>query len=145
MMSPVPMLADLYSKWSEKERQEFEKSDREQTQNMITALKECGAWGYASPWEVKFLQSNTANMDSQQHINAIWRKECANILMWALGLRESWPNIDQETVPETIKAIPVQKIGTVYPITQIEAQRRDIEKTRPCRSLALEGTNEPID
>lgn len=111
MANPRPMLPEQYSKSAEKERNEFEQRSCEQAEEIINNLKNIGAWKYASPQEVKFLQTYTINMDRQQQINAIWRKESVSILMWALGFRETWPNVDQETIPENLKNIPIQKIG----------------------------------
>jgi hypothetical protein len=154
LMTPRLVLSDLYLKWSEKEQHEFEQNNREQTEALIKNLKNIGAWGYASPKEVTFLQSYAMNMNPQQHINAVWRKECASMFMWALGLRETWPNIDQETTPDEFRVIPEQKIGLFSQFPNLKPKKEILKKRElveawhwrvRTRQLIEEGHPFPLD
>ncbi|MBI4334221.1 MAG: DUF4272 domain-containing protein [Chloroflexi bacterium] len=149
-----PVTTEQSSKWSEQERQDFENHGREQAEALVQNMKNIGSWRHASPQEAKFLQTYGIAMDRQEHIDAIWRKECACVLMWALGLRETWPNIDQETAPETISAIPIQKIGLFfrYPILKSRLElsiKRDLLEAWHwrvrTRQLVEEGHPFPVD
>ena len=148
------MFPEIFLKWSEKEKNEFELENKNQSEFTINDLKEKGLWKYVSPKESLFLNSYAMNMDKQQHVNAIWRKECISMLMWALSLRETWPNIDQETTPEQVKEIQIQKIGLFFkspdlrPQEEISRKRAIIEgwhwRTRT-RGLIEENRPFPVD
>ncbi|MBI4332346.1 MAG: DUF4272 domain-containing protein [Chloroflexi bacterium] len=111
LSTSLPFVSELSAKWSENERMEFEKRSRDEAQAIVQDMKDLGAWKAASPKELKFLETYGLDVDRQQCLDAFWRKECAGILTWALGLRETWPNVDIETAPEILKTIPGQKIG----------------------------------
>jgi hypothetical protein len=152
--TPGPMLSELCSKWSEKERNEFAQRGREQSGVIVKDLKDLGVWKYVSPNEAKYFQSYGINMNQKDHLNAIWRKECIVSIMWSLGLRETWPMIDQEALPELLKSIPVKKIGlfTQLPIlrpqSEIEIKRALMEAWHwrvRTRKLIEEGQPFPSD
>ena len=151
---PQEMIAQLSAKWSEKDREQFGRDMRRQSEEIIKHLKEIGAWSYASPKEIKFLQSYGPGMDWNYHITATWRKECAIVLMWALGLRENWPNIDLEADSTIVKAVPVIKIGftgsypNLKPDQELKEKRDLIEAWHwrvRTRRLIEEGRSFPAD
>jgi hypothetical protein len=107
------MLPEIFSKWSERDRQEFDDKCRIQAEANVKKMKEFGLWKYASPKEKNFLQSFGSRMDEYAHRAACWRMECAGILMWALGLLDRWPKIDEEMNSDLLKSIPIEKVGAL--------------------------------
>jgi hypothetical protein len=109
--TPRPMLAELFAGWSEADKASFDDACKQQADGRVATLKELGLWNHASPREKSFLQSYGSRMDEYEHKVATWRMECAGMLMWALALIESWPDIDREMDTELLKSVPIHKIG----------------------------------
>jgi hypothetical protein len=152
--TPESAFSEQYIKWSKQEQNDFDQKSRQQSEALMNNLKELGAWRYASPQEIMLFQAYSINMDKQKRIDAIWRKECAIILIWALGLRDTWPNIDQETTPEILGIIPEQKIGLFSPLPKLRPQKEILGKRSiletwhwrvRTRQLIEEGTPFPSD
>jgi hypothetical protein len=109
--TPRHIISDLFAAWSEAERKTFDDQCRAQAQSNLARLKELRLWGHASPKERQFLRSFGSQMDEYAHKAATWRMECIGIILWALGLVDSWPVIDQQIDPELLKMIPIEKMG----------------------------------
>jgi hypothetical protein len=109
--TPLNVIPDLYRKWSEKERNEFESELEKRAQQTIDSLKQLKLWNLVSPWEKTFLQSYGSKMDQYARMAASWRMEAAGIMMWALNIIEEWPKIDEEISPELLKNVEVKRLG----------------------------------
>lgn len=62
-------------------------------------LRERGLWEFLAPSELELAKENGATMSDQQIVNASWRAESANVLAWALGLRDEIGPYDRQTEP----------------------------------------------
>ncbi|MDP2278020.1 MAG: DUF4272 domain-containing protein [Nitrospirota bacterium] len=111
LATPRPMLSDLFANWSETEKKAFDDACKQKADASVASLKEINLWKHASPKEQLFLQSFGSQMDEYEHRAATWRMECAAMIMWALGLLNSWPNIDEEINTDLLKSVPIQQLG----------------------------------
>jgi len=105
-----PVLSQVFEKWSEAERREFDSRCQARAEANVAKMHELRLWKHASPKEQLFLQSFGSQMDAHIHEAAAWRMECAGMIMWALGLIDRWPKIDAETSPDLLKSILVKKV-----------------------------------
>jgi hypothetical protein len=69
-------------------------------------LQREGLWKHASPREHEYFQANIFDRTHQQHVNASWRLEAAQTLMWALGLVDRLPPYDTQADGELLKKLP---------------------------------------
>jgi hypothetical protein len=121
LTTPRPMLGDLYAKWSDTEQKEFDDACRQRAQSNVKKMQDFGLWDYASPNEKVFLQSFGSQMDEYAHRAATWRMECAGTIMWALGLFDRWPAIDEQTSIDLLKSVPIKKLGLFSPCPHLRA------------------------
>lgn len=130
---PRSVWAQCSASWSEEECRELEANARSHIDETITTLRKLGIWKHASPKEQAFLQCYGLEMDDYEHKAAGWRMECVGVIMWALGLIEQLPPIDEQTSIDLLKIIPIQKVSlfSKHPALraggEIAAQRDDME------------------
>lgn len=58
---------------------------------------------YLSPWERVFATTTVRTMSGQQHLDALWRLEAAQVLIWALRLIPELPAPDKQADPDLLK------------------------------------------
>jgi len=90
---------DLLEQWlaasTSAEREQFAQKSESQSKAFWDAVNSSPIAMYLSPWEREFAETPILTMSSQQHIDASWRMEAAQVLMWALHL------IPELTAPDT--------------------------------------------
>jgi hypothetical protein len=69
-------------------------------------LREENLWDDVSPKEKELLELHVKDITQQQLVNALWRLEDIQMLMWALGLIPSLPLYDVQADGELLKQIP---------------------------------------
>jgi hypothetical protein len=148
------MLRDWEPDWIENERREFAKDERVQRDQFWTQLRECGLWRELSPKEREYAATPKAKMPNQQWLNACWRIESAQILMWALGLLAGMPAYDTQANLTDLHAVPHENLGEfiksakLLPQTEIDRARNVAElwhwRSRT-RQLIEEGRPFPVD
>lgn len=108
---PQAVFRDVFAKWSEDDRAEYDLKSKVDTDANVAAMRKAGLWDYASPAEKEFLQSSGSRMDEYAQVAASWRIECIAMIMWALGLLKDWPKIDKTTDHDLLKVIQLQRIS----------------------------------
>lgn len=103
---PGEMLKEAAAQWSKEQCEKFNSACKAEAEAHVAKLRESGLWEYATPEEKKFLSSYGFKMDAYAHVAAAWRMECVGMLMWALGLIDKWPAIDDQIDPKLLKTIP---------------------------------------
>lgn len=110
---PRDMLMQLFERWDEGERTRF-KHDAEVKRNEYWGhLRTVGLWDVLSPEEREFASTSMLTMTHQQQLNAMWRIEAMQVLMWALGLIPRLPPYDTRARHDLLKAIPSGEISKV--------------------------------
>jgi hypothetical protein len=95
-------------------------------------LKEDNLWDDTSPKERELLAAHVKDLTQQQLLNALWRLEAIQVLMWALGMRPALPPYDVQATGEILKGFP-----HVSPAEFIASARlRDEQEVDKARELA---------
>lgn len=67
-----------------------------QSKQFWDAVKSSPIFPYLSTWEREFATTTVLTMSEQQHLDALWRLEAAQVLMWALCLIPELPAPDKQ-------------------------------------------------
>jgi len=104
---PKAELEESAATWSQEDRDEFNRSCKEQMEKRIAGMRKTGLWEHASPKEKEFLQTYGFQMGEHQQVSASWKVEAAGMLMWALRLIAEWPSIEvQIEDSDVLQAVP---------------------------------------
>ncbi len=91
---PREMFSAMSSQWSADEKKNFQQHAKTQRDQFWQGLRDAGLWRYLSPREQVHAQSTMVTMTTQQQIDATWRVEAVQALMWALGMLAELPPYD---------------------------------------------------
>jgi hypothetical protein len=69
-------------------------------------LRDAGLWQHLSPREETLAKSTIVTMTEKQQVDASWRVEAAQTLMWALGLLPTLPLYDIKASHDVLNQIP---------------------------------------
>jgi hypothetical protein len=105
------MLRMLLQKWSADEREKFTADGEAKREEFWQPLRQAGLWQYVSPTEQELAGTTIVTMTPQQQVNASWRVESAQVLMWALSLIPGVPPYDTQANDELLKQIPSANIA----------------------------------
>ena len=103
---PRDMLRTLFQQWSANDRKEFDTAAEARREEFWQPLHQAALWKYVSASERELAKTTIVTMTSQQHVNASWRMESAQVLMWALGLVPHLPPYDTLANHDLLKKIP---------------------------------------
>jgi hypothetical protein len=104
------MLTQWFESWDESKRTKFRHDAKARRDEYWRGLRASGMWGVLSPQEREFTTTTMLTMTHQQQLNAMWRIETVQVLMWALGLVTSLPPYDTQTSHDLLKEIPSEEI-----------------------------------
>lgn len=96
---------------------EFVRMTEAAREKLCASLRDAGLWEQVSPREREFLSASIERMTQAQHIDASWRLEAAQVLMWALGLISELPPYDTRAQAALLKAIP--KSSQLFPTARL--------------------------
>lgn len=103
---PREMLESMMAPWSEEDRQQFVVDCEEQRDTFWQSLKNFELWEYLTPRELEFTQATMHTMSERQQVDAIWRVEAAQVLLWAVGAIDEIPPYDSPADHEVLKQHP---------------------------------------
>ncbi|MEP0845715.1 MAG: DUF4272 domain-containing protein [Phycisphaerae bacterium] len=105
--SPPPdVLESMLKKWGPAEVEKLRRNEDNRRDALVERLRNIGLWRHASPKEKAILRSTWLTMTNQQRIDASWRLESAQVLMWALGMLPNLPAYDAAAEPDILKQVP---------------------------------------
>ncbi len=136
---PRDMLMQWFESLDEGERTKFKHDVKVRRDEYWGYLRTLGLWGVLSPQEREFAGTTMLTMTHQQQINAMWRIEALQVLMWALKLISSLPPYDTQASYDLLKEIPSEEIGKfvksarLLPSVEID-QARDLAELWHWRS-----------
>jgi hypothetical protein len=103
---PHEMVQAILQEWSADDREKFTADGEAKREEFWQPLRQAGLWQYLSPVERELAGSTIVTMTPQQQVNASWRVESAQVLMWALGLMPRLPPYDTQANHDLLKQIP---------------------------------------
>ena len=130
---PRDLLKSLLQKWDEAERQRFRSEAEPKRDQFWHGLRQAGLWECASPWEREYAQATVVTMTAQQKVNASWRMEAAQVLMWALKMLPQLPPYDTVADHDFLKTFPTGNLAgfiqsaELRPPAEINRARSDAE------------------
>lgn len=127
---PRDMLETMTSEWPQAEHDAFateSKEMREQFWSRLGTLEQA-----LSPWELELSRSTILTMTESQQIDASWRVEAFQVLLWALGLIDELPGYDEQADHDLLKTFPPAE-DYLGQATLIESER--IERARDLAEL----------
>ncbi len=107
---PRDMLGQLLENWSGKERKKFIDDAEAECGKFWQPLHQAGLWQAVSPAERELARATIVTMTPEQQVDATWRVESAQVLMWALGSIPKLPAYDAQADHDLLKAIPSANI-----------------------------------
>lgn len=107
---PRGMLQQMTAPWGADERDQFARLAEAQRGEFWTALREAGLWQHLSPLERAHAETTIATMTERQQVDASWRIEAAQTLMWALGILSELPPYDTPASHDLLKQIPSREV-----------------------------------
>ncbi len=108
---PRDVLMQWFENWDESERIKFEHDAQVMRDKYWERLRALRLWSVLSPQEREFATTTMLTMTHQEQLNAMWRIEAVQVLMWALGLVPSLPPYDTQASLDLLKEIPSEEIG----------------------------------
>lgn len=98
--------------WSAAEQEKFADQARIRRDQFWQGLHTAGLGNELTAEEREYAASTPATMTPSQQINASWRMEAAQVLLWALGLLPALPPWGELADPAGLQAIPAEDPGT---------------------------------
>jgi hypothetical protein len=101
---PREALQPVMQGWSDGERQQYDEQDgafRDDFWSGLGSLRSA-----LSPWERSFSSATSSTMSQQQQVDATWRVESFQVLVWALGILPKLPPYSAQADHELLKAFP---------------------------------------
>jgi hypothetical protein len=129
---PRDMLRSLFQRWSAEDRDKFTRDAEARREEFWRPLHVANLWEPVSPSERELAGTTIVTMSPQQQVNASWRAEAAQALMWALGLITSLPPYDNQASHDLLKQIPSSDLSSFSSAhlrndSEIERARDDAE------------------
>jgi hypothetical protein len=127
---PRSMLKQWMESWPTHEVAEFKVDAMFKNEEFWQRVRDVGLWDLLSPDELALANSDLVTMTLQQQVNASWRLEAAQVLMWALELIPGLPPYDTQASNDLLRNIPK------LPELLGEAKLRDESTIDKARDLA---------
>jgi len=122
VVPPHELLRQMTAQWGEDERARFRQQAEVQRDQFWQGLRDAGLWQHLSPREQAHAQSTMATMTQQQQVDASWRMEAAQILMWALGMLPELPPYDTLAGHDLLKQIPSREVAPFIRSARLRSQ-----------------------
>lgn len=151
---PRDMLPTLFQHWSSEDRDKFVTEAEENREKFWQSLRRTDLWEHVSLRERDLAATTIVTMSLEHQVNASWRVEAAQVLMWSLGLIPHLPPYDTQADHDLLKQIPSDDIphfvssGQLRKVSEIDRARADAElwhwRSRT-RQLIEEGREFPAN
>ena len=108
--------------------------DKEKREEFWQSPRQAGLWSHLSRRERQLARSTSATMRAQQQVDASWRTEAVQTLMWALGLVPQLPAYDTMANPDLLKSVPFGEVSDFISSAQLRDQA-EINRERDIAEL----------
>jgi hypothetical protein len=126
---PRDLLRGTTARWEAGERDEFQRQAAALGEHFWDGLRRAGLWEHLSPREQAYAGSTMATMTRQQQVDASWRMEAAQTLMWALAMLPELPPYDTLASHDLLKQIPSQEVTPFIAAARLR-EPADLERAR---------------
>jgi hypothetical protein len=120
--------------WLKSERAKSELESKRATKEQIERLKAFGFWDRVSPLEGEFFEATPLTLTQQQHVNASWRLEAVQVLLWALGVIDNLPPYDEQAETALLQRVPMDDVQRFVSSAELR-ERSEIESARELAEL----------
>lgn len=132
---PRRVIMQYFRAWNAADRAKFMEENQKMRDEYWEPLRALGLWDVLSPRESAFASHSSLTMTDQEQIDASWRIEAVQALMWALGFLPDLPPYDTLADPGLLKSIPSRDVGEVTKFIE-SAQLLPSEQIDAARDLA---------
>jgi hypothetical protein len=129
---PREMLKEGFERWSALEQKQFVREGEKLRDEYWGGIRAAGLWPALSPLEREFAAATIVTMTPQQQLDAMWRVEAAQVLMWALEMIPTLPPYDTQAQEGLLKQISDKDIAGFIKSTRVLPG----ETIDPARDLA---------
>ncbi len=145
---PRDLLEKWLGGWNEAEREQYAHESESRRTAFWDTVNSSPIFTYLSPWERQLAATTMLTMSSRQQIDASWRMETAQVLMWALRLISELPPPDTEAdlnlLKSEILSPPTNFLSSAVLRSQTEIDyARDVAELWHWRSRTEELIREP--
>jgi hypothetical protein len=138
-------LEQLFGQRSVAEREDLVQKSESLAKAYWNTVNVSPIFPYLSPWEREFANSTILTMSSQDQIDALWRAEAAQVLMWALCLIAELPAPDAQANPNLMRSEGVKSARRVPRFPCIALRTGDLPRARNRRVVALAKPHGGVD
>jgi hypothetical protein len=131
---PRDLIAGWLGRWTEAERERYAHQSESQSKAFWNTVNSSPIFTYLSPWERQFATTTMLTMSSQDQIDALWRVEAAQVLMWALRLIPELPAADTQAEPDLLKLEILSRGTNLLSSTQLRSEA-EIDHARDVAEL----------
>jgi len=131
---PRDTLATWFAGWSASEQAEFAREAERRREAYWGHFRALGLWGALSPQECELAATTVLTMTHPQQLNAMWRMEAVQVLMWALHLVATLPPYDVPASPNLLQAVPTEGIERFVQSARLRPNR-EIDQARDLAEL----------
>ena len=128
---PRDMLAQIMDGWPSDEKENFRIEGEHRREEFWSRLGPLQS--EMSPLERRYAVSTMLTMSRSEQVNASWRVEAFQVLLWALGILERLPPYDTPANHDILKSFPpadpgeLLRTATLVPGARLEQVRDDAE------------------
>jgi hypothetical protein len=119
---PRESMGTLFQHWSTEDLQKFGADAEARREEFWRPLRQADLWKAVAPSERELAEATIVTMSPQQQVNATWRMEAAQVLMWALDLLPQLPSYDTQANPDLLKQIQTADIPRFVSSSHLRAE-----------------------
>jgi hypothetical protein len=131
---PRDSLEQLFGQRSVAEREDFAQKSESLAKAYWNTVNVSPIFPYLSPWEREFANSTILTTSSQDQIDALWRAEAAQVLMWALCLIAELPALDAQANPNLLRSEALSR-PVEFLASPVLRSEREIDHAREIAEL----------
>lgn len=126
---PRDALQEHLAEWDRALTEDFRREAEAMREEYWGKLRTLGLWEELSPSERELTKTTIVTMTREQQLDALWRMESLQVLMWALDMIPELPPYDTLADHDLLSKIPSDDVqafiesARLIPISRIEAER----------------------
>jgi len=127
---PQDIPEDIRKEWTPDAWKTFQASAKNFRQTVLHDLRKLKS--SLTPWEQSFFAGLAGTLTAQQQVDATWRLEALQVLLWALGHIAAIPSYDEKAELDLLLSVPATaeawlKSAKLRPQAEIDQARDDAE------------------
>jgi hypothetical protein len=131
---PREIVEHWHQHWPRNEWEELGQDAEKQCKEYWQALHDEGLWQYLSPWELQYASHTFLSMTHEDQVDASWRVESVQVLLWALGFLPQLPSYDTMADHDLLRTFPTEDVDEFIGSAALRP-REEIERERDIAEL----------